>query len=98
MAQVPTAYSLASASTAQLNGFDTCAVGGGGWKQSHNASIGDQWGQCPWDDMGTTREVDDRWKDRTNVDKFSLQSAMGFPEYGVPYFDSNGASPPWMTE
>ena len=103
MTQVPITDSVSAyQSTHQTTtaSLGTCAVGGGGggWKQSRNASIGDQWGDCLWDKNGTTNTVNNGWDDRTNVDRLSFQSAMGNHGYGVPIFENHGANLPWMTE
>jgi hypothetical protein len=102
MTQIPTIANSVSAyqPTAQPTDFDTCPVGrgGAGWKQSRNASIGDQWGDCPRDYNGTTNTINNVWDDPISVNGNSQQTAMGLSEYGVPNFESNSASPPWMTE
>jgi hypothetical protein len=99
MTQIPIANSLVSAyqPTAQPTDFDTCTVGGGGWEQSGNASIGDPWGKCLWNYNGITDTSKDKWDDLTNINGPSHRTAMGSQEYGLPIYKSNGANPPLMT-
>ena len=99
MAQISIANSVSTYQPPiQTGSLGTCAVDGVGVEPIHNASIGGQWGDCRWNYTGTTDTSNDKWDDLTNINGRLQQTAVGSQKYGFPYFESDGASPPWMSE